>query len=139
VVIKQEKIMKYFILVIALFFVGCESPTKTERATSAVKMATNQWDGKTSPDVGLDPWGNPYRVKITEGSVYHTLEVRCDGKDKLPFTTDDIVSTASFKHGSISQEVGKSLRILGRNATQGLTEGVKEGLTKERDPNDPNQ
>jgi hypothetical protein len=110
-------------------FRGCSGPPKEDLAYSRLCQVLEGWNGDGTFEFSeSDPWGRPYRSKVTRDAVYIELELRCDGRDGLPYTRDDIVVRKIIKHGSITREAGKVVGTLGHDGGKGLAEGVREGL-----------
>lgn len=125
--------MKRFLYLLPLAaLTGC-GPSKADIAQSQINQLAESWDGgeKFTPD-GNDPWGQAYTAKVETGDVYRTLTVRCNGPDKLPFTPDDITTTRTVKHASISKAVAPAIERIGEAIGKGLgrggVSGVREGV-----------
>lgn len=99
-------------LLIAVVTIGknaWENAKLVDRSVALVREWVERLDGQThntgvyikhkgKPESTLpvkDAWGNSLTVNYSRGGLMEVLKVRSNGRDGLPFTTDDIVMEKS--------------------------------------------
>jgi hypothetical protein len=98
---------KYFLALAVVVFIGCDTcQVKIKKSTSLVESLAEKWeqgDDSVLEKTHFDAWSNKIVFKVDERENTTYLEVKSNGPDGLPFTSDDIKAMRSRKKKTITQ------------------------------------